>query len=355
MSDIQKALLDYQQVASEIDGTFVGKIFEDGSYFEENHKQTEALRVRRDTSLIKFLETAQERISFVRLEKTEANYVLIYNPFPENFNVTGITLVNIPAAKVKNAGKLYDLANRTILWFFKAMTGNIDAFFIFCFRTWIQTGSYKTNQNEFVKKVVNTIRFNPHEECDTYAIYVNSFVDFLRKFEKDERTIYGLTIAIIKGLRCVCYANQMSKLTEEQINEMILKKSTIMTIQECSKCSHGKLKKINFKSENSINALAQIMKRGREIDEEREKSLNAINQSLLLDSVPEKKPYRVIDIPNTSVLDGNFEEHNDLEERTPKVRRTDVVPRPTVLPNQPDYTEEEIKLANDLLPNVPLQ
>lgn len=262
-----------------------GSIMDDKTknYNAKAHNYAEATRFQLDLKLAKLTQLMMERVKFLQVvnDEEDGNKLhLIYNPFNheeiEKMDKTKIIFTTIPTDDSKKGASMYKkISTGIICWSVKVLCCDLEDLFMEKLgNDWIHNFNYKSKTEDFCKVASQIIRFYPHKECKTYSIYLEKFMLWMEKIEECEITIGNILNGILDRLQYVLFKDERANAEEQgKLDEKILGKSTLLSIQDCSKKCHELFAKIDVASDDATKTLMAMRKRANDAIVQRQQKM----------------------------------------------------------------------------------
>lgn len=247
----------------------------DGKFNEKWYAFEEAAKASLDLALAKIVLEKQSEIKFLTVEKKEATYHMMYNPFGEDLEKLEDMTYTYERVLDKKQ-KLYTKAsNGSICWYVKKMSGPIEDFFSFKLSYWFTSRSPKDNVDNFCKKVSILIRYYPHKEMDTVSKYAKTFIEWYMGLCDDPIEIMEIVNNLFKHLELCIFPKEREIYREEgTLLKMINAHVLTYDINTCSKKCNEEYAKLKFGVQENMAFFESLVAKGLEKKAAMEAKLN---------------------------------------------------------------------------------
>jgi len=327
-STIDNLIKEYQLAIAASKSNPYGNIMDEATkkYNSKAHNHAEVTRFHLDLKLAKLTQLIKERVKFLLVDEQDGNKLyLIYNPFNEDvekMDKAKVFFTTISTDDSKKGATMYKkISDGIISWSVRVLCSDIEDFFMEKLgKDWINNFSYKTKTEDFCKVAAQIIRYYPHEECRTYSIYLEKFMLWMEKIEECEITIGNILNGILDKLQNVLFKDEREKCKEEgKLDERILAKSTLLSIQDCSKKCHDLFSKIDLASDDATKSLMAMRQRAANAIVQRQMKMHNLNSAKK--NPPQDKKRK---LPETETEDENGDKNGGNETGEPPKKKAKV-------------------------------
>jgi len=257
---------EYDSLRSAIEAKPLGD--HKGGFNSAAHKHKMIYTAKGDLLLAQMIMMKQEDIKFATVDESKGKYCFVFNPYGDYLDkLESMTYDIIPTLALKpKAIKTYQKAcSSKIVWLTKIMTGPIADFFAYRLDKWIKGDAWKGKKKDFGRDVAMVMKLNPHIQCQKYATYIKSFIEWISVFEDDDIAIVEVLQHVMENLKMVFYKDEQAKYTSDgTINARIEATLCYPSWQSASDTCNRFFSAMDFAIQEDISFIEMFKRRAQE-------------------------------------------------------------------------------------------